>query len=147
MTKHHDTLLNRNRVKLNSIDVNKVIPQLMATEQLDGYDADIIRSEKTTNSQAAKLIDILLTKSDFAFYAFLSALYQNGYQHLVTLVDSTFRCVQADLSQFTSGSNAAGAGSEHRNDRVRLEGKLIFVDLSSWLHIIQLLQVKKFFIL
>jgi DNA-binding MarR family transcriptional regulator len=128
MTEDHKGLLNRKRIDLNGIDVKKVIPHLQAMEQLDGYDADTITTERTSVGQTSKLIDTLRTKSDFAFHAFMCALYENGYQHLVTLLDSTFRIVKEDQSQFTRATNAA---KDARTDgRVRPEGKLIICRVS-----------------
>ena len=86
MTIVHERLLTQHRVSIvEDLLVDDVITLLQSKFVFDDNDIELIRSEKTSKSQAEKLLDLLVRKGDQAFGHFLSAL-QNAYPYLAELL-------------------------------------------------------------
>ena len=86
MTPEHNDLLTVNRVEIvEDLLVEDVLNFLQSRMVFDGHDAELIKAEKTSRRQAEKLLDLLSTKSDAAFYFFRESL-EEPYPHLVELL-------------------------------------------------------------
>ena len=86
MTQDHTNLLIANRVEIvEDLLVDDVLNFLQSKMVFDVHDTELIRAETTSRRQAGKLLDLLETKSDAAFYHFREAL-EEPYPHLVELL-------------------------------------------------------------
>jgi len=80
-------MLLTNRVEIvEDLLVDDVLNYLQSQLVFDSEDVEIIKVENTTRRRAEKLLDILQTKSDAAFYHFKDAL-QEPYPHLAELLE------------------------------------------------------------
>mgnify|MGYP001792707736 CR=1 FL=1 len=84
-TNYSKLILNRVEI-VEDLLVEDVLNFLRSTYVFDSEDAELIKSEKTSKRQAEKLLDLLSTKSNAAFYHFRTSLGE-GYPHLVELLD------------------------------------------------------------
>lgn len=83
MTQDHANLLIANRVEIvEDLLVDDVLNFLQSKMVFDVHDTELIRAEVTSRRQAGKLLDLLETKNDAAFYHFRKAL-EEPYPHLV----------------------------------------------------------------
>ena len=86
MTPQHNDLLTENRVEIvEDLLVDDVLNFLQSKMVFDSHDAELIKAERTSRRQAEKLLDLLSTKSDAAFYHFCDSL-EEPYPHLVELL-------------------------------------------------------------
>ena len=86
MTPQHNDLLTENRVEIvEDLLVDDVLNFLQSEMVFDCHDAELIKAERTSRRQAEKLLDLLSTKSDAAFYRFRDSL-EEPYPHLVELL-------------------------------------------------------------
>ena len=86
MSKEHEDLLTANRVEIiEDLLVEDVLNYLQSKMVFDNEDSELIQAEKTPGRQTAKLLDMLVTKSDAAFHHFLDSL-KEPYPHLVELL-------------------------------------------------------------
>ena len=91
MTSEHNDLLTENRVEIvEDLLVDDVLNFLQSKMVFDSHDAELIKVEKTSRRQAEKLLDLLSTKSDAAFYCFRESL-EEPYPHLVELLQEDVR--------------------------------------------------------
>lgn len=91
MTSEHNDLLTENRVEIvEDLLVDDVLNFLQSKMVFDSHDAELIKAEKTSKRQAEKLLDLLSTKSDAAFYCFRESL-EEPYPHLVELLQEEVR--------------------------------------------------------
>ncbi|KAJ7373730.1 wD repeat domain [Desmophyllum pertusum] len=86
MTAEHVDILTVNRVEIvEDLLVDDVLNFLQSKMVFDIDDSELIRAERTSRRQAEKLLDLLETKSDAAFYYFRESL-EEPYPHLVELL-------------------------------------------------------------
>lgn len=91
MTAEHSKLLTVSRVEIvEDLLVEDVLNFLQSKMVFDGHDAELIKAERTSRRQAEKLLDLLSTKSDAAFYYFRESL-EEPYPHLVELLQEDVR--------------------------------------------------------
>lgn len=91
MTSEHNDLLTENRVEIvEDLLVDDVLNFLQSKMVFDSHDVELIKAEKTSRRQAEKLLDLLSTKSDAAFYCFRESL-EEPYPHLVELLQEEVR--------------------------------------------------------
>ena len=87
MSEEHTAKLILNRVEIvEDLLVEDVLNFLQSKFVFDVDDVELIKAEKTTKRQAEKLLDLLGTKSDAAFYHFYESLI-DGYPHLGELLE------------------------------------------------------------
>lgn len=87
MSEGNSARLNVNRVEIvEDLLVEDVLNFLRSKYVFDSEDAELIKAEKTSKRQAEKLLDLLATKSNAAFYHFRDSLAE-GYPHLVELLE------------------------------------------------------------
>lgn len=128
MSEEHKDILNTSRVEIvEDLLVDDVLNFLRSKMVFDLDDTELIRAEKTSRRQAEKLLDLLETKSDAAFYNFCESL-EEPYPHLVELLQDNLRKPRlvSDVRELT----------ERGNHIIVLEVKvmwsnLFFVDLRS----------------
>lgn len=91
MSEEHKDILNTSRVEIvEDLLVDDVLNFLRSKMVFDLDDTELIRAEKTSRRQAEKLLDLLETKSDAAFYNFRESL-EEPYPHLVELLQDNLR--------------------------------------------------------
>lgn len=91
MTPEHTDLLTVNRVEIvEDLLVDDVLNFLQSKLMFDGHDTELVKAEKTSRRQAEKLLDLLSTKSDAAFYCFRESL-EEPYPHLVELLQENVK--------------------------------------------------------
>ena len=91
MTAEHNDLLTVNRVEIvEDLLVDDVLNFLQSKMVFDVHDTELIRAEVTSRRQAEKLLGLLSTKSDAAFYHFRESL-EEPYPHLVELLQGPVR--------------------------------------------------------
>ena len=103
MSEEHKGLLTVNRVEIvEDLLVDDVLNFLRSKMVFDLEDTELIRAEKTSRRQADKLLDLLETKSDAAFYYFRESL-EEPYPHLVELLQDILRKprVVSDVRELT----------------------------------------------
>lgn len=103
MSEEHKGLLTVNRVEIvEDLLVDDVLNFLRSKMVFDFEDTELIRAEKTSRRQAEKLLDLLETKSDAAFYYFRESL-EEPYPHLVELLQDILRKprVVSDVRELT----------------------------------------------
>ena len=103
MSEEHKDILNTSRVEIvEDLLVDDVLNFLRSKMVFDLEDTELIRAEKTSRRQAEKLLDLLETKSDAAFYNFRESL-EEPYPHLVELLQDNLRKPRAvsDVRELT----------------------------------------------
>ena len=91
MTAEHSDILTVNRVEIvEDLLADDVLNFLQSKMVFDGHDAELIKAERTSRRQAEKLLDLLSTKSDAAFYYFRESL-EEPYPHLVELLQEDLK--------------------------------------------------------
>ena len=103
MSEEHKDILNTSRVEIvEDLLVDDVLNFLRSKMVFDLDDTELIRAEKTSRRQAEKLLDLLETKSDAAFYNFRESL-EEPYPHLVELLQDSLRKprVVSDVRELT----------------------------------------------
>lgn len=103
MSEEHKDILNTSRVEIvEDLLVDDVLNFLRSKMVFDLDDTELIRAEKTSRRQAEKLLDLLETKSDAAFYNFRESL-EEPYPHLVELLQDNLRKPRAvsDVRELT----------------------------------------------
>ena len=103
MSEEHKDILNTSRVEIvEDLLVDDVLNFLRSKMVFDLEDTELIRAEKTSRRQAEKLLDLLETKSDAAFYDFRESL-EEPYPHLVELLQDNLRKPRAvsDVRELT----------------------------------------------
>lgn len=87
MSEAHHNILTANRVEIvEDLLVDDVLNLLQSKMVFDLEDVEIIKAESTTRRSTEKLLDLLGTKSDAAFYHFKEAL-DGPYPHLAELLE------------------------------------------------------------
>lgn len=103
MSEEHKDILNTSRVEIvEDLLVDDVLNFLRSKMVFDLDDTELIRAEKTSRRQAEKLLDLLETKSDAAFYDFRESI-EESYPHLVELLQDNLRKPRAvsDIRELT----------------------------------------------
>ena len=107
MSEEHKDILNTSRVEIvEDLLVDDVLNFLRSKMVFDLDDTELIRAEKTSRRQAEKLLDLLETKSDAAFYNFCESL-EEPYPHLVELLQDNLRKPRlvSDVRELTERGN------------------------------------------
>ena len=94
MSPEHLELLAIFRVEIvEDLLVNDIKNYLISKLVFDSEDVELIKAEKTSRRQAEKLLDVLTTKSDSAFFHFRDSL-QSVYPHLAESLEGEIDMVR-----------------------------------------------------
>jgi hypothetical protein len=80
-------MLTTNRVEIvEDLLVDDVLNYLQSKFVFDSEDVELIKAESTARRKTEKLLDLIVTKSDAAFYHFKDSL-EEPYPHLAELLE------------------------------------------------------------